>query len=199
MEEQQQLEQQQTAISETNLKQSQPTQRQTLEDKLRPRNQRKNKSNSEEGNLNNSKEDVVTTDLTTSAASVVSSPRHNNTSMQQQLPVTATTTGIQLPSSSQQQQHRKTSRKTLRIPWHKKIRNSPNNIRIYDLLRGILQHQRRRHILHLMEYSRRLHKECTVDNKILRKYLKDPRSYVGVDNLSYMIADTQHVATAKAE
>jgi hypothetical protein len=83
-------------------------------------------------------------------------------------------------------------------PWHIRIRSSGTNILTYDILRDILKYERRRHILNLVKHNK-IGDECLINAHELRRYLKNPNSYDGVNEISKKLAEVRVVARSPAE
>jgi len=49
---------------------------------------------------------------------------------------------------------KRTNTRKENLPWHKKIRNSATNIKIYDHIRDVLKYERRRHVLNLVKHKK---------------------------------------------
>lgn len=83
-------------------------------------------------------------------------------------------------------------------PWHKRIRSSASNIKIYDQLREILKYERRRHLVNLHKHKRR-GDECLVGAAELKRFLKNPHGYDGVKEISKKLAEVQVITDSPAE
>lgn len=88
--------------------------------------------------------------------------------------------------------------KKAQAPWHKRIRTSASNIKIYDLLREVLKYERRRHVLNLVQHKRR-GDECLVGTAELKKFLRNPHGYDGVTEISKKLAEVQVIARSPAQ
>ena len=49
---------------------------------------------------------------------------------------------------------KRTNTRKENLPWHKKIRSSATNIKIYDHIRDVLKYERRRHALNLVKHKK---------------------------------------------
>eukprot|EP01034_Spumella_vulgaris_P033096 gene33096-40842_t len=77
-----------------------------------------------------------------------------------------------------------------RVPWHKKIRNSsPANVQTFNALREVLFKQRKRHILNLNDNKNKT-QECVVNVHLLRRFLRDPRSARDLEHMSRNLAES---------
>eukprot|EP01032_Pedospumella_encystans_P008509 gene8509-10094_t len=84
------------------------------------------------------------------------------------------------------------------LPWEKKIRNSAVNIRIYDTIREVLKFERRRHMLNLVKYKK-IGESRIVGAAELKRYLKNPYNYDGVDELSKKLSEVRVVVQSPAQ
>lgn len=88
--------------------------------------------------------------------------------------------------------------KRAQLPWHKRIRNSASNIKIYDQLEEVLKYERRRHMVNLFKVKRK-GDECLVAPYELRRFLKNPNGYDGVNEISKKLSEVQVISDSKAK
>ena len=60
--------------------------------------------------------------------------------------------------------------------WYRRIRTTPNGLKLFETLRNILSHQRKRHLMRLTAQQTR-RKICPVEVTELQDFLKDPRDF----------------------
>jgi hypothetical protein len=93
---------------------------------------------------------------------------------------------------------KKSAARKAAVPWHIKIRTSASNIKTYETLRDILKYERRRHAMNLIKRSK-MTDVCLVGTHELRRYLRNPHSHEGANEISLKLVVQKTVERSPAE